>query len=160
MYITFDEYAELYEHMDEKLFNRLNMEATRVVDRYTTGIDNVKKLKVAFPTVAEDAAAVKFCIAKIIAFLHRVQAAEAAAQQSRGYESTESGIRGRVVTSVTAGNESISYGTATAADGADAAAKDPAAKEKMLADMIRQDLSGIADANGVSLLYAGVYPSV
>ena len=160
MYITLNEYAALYEAMDEQVFNRLNMEATRAVDRYTTGIDNVKKLKIAFPADEDDAAAVKFCIAKVIAFLAQVQKAEESANSARGYEDTGSGIRGRVITSVSAGNESVSYGTVNSASAVDQAVQDRSAREKILRDMIAEELSGLTDANGVNLLYMGRYPYV
>lgn len=160
MYITLNEYAALYEAMDEKVFNRLNREATRTVDRYTTGIDNVKKLKIAFPADEDDAAAVKFCIAKVIAFLAQVQKAEESANSARGYDDTGSGLRGRVITSVSAGNESVSYGTASAASSVDQAAQDLSAREKILRDMVTEELRGLTDANGVNLLYMGRYPHV
>lgn len=160
MYITLSEYAALYETMDEQVFNRLNMEATRTVDRYTTGIDNVKKLKIAFPADEDDAAAVKFCVAKVIAFLAQVQKAEEVANSARGYEDTGSGIRGRVITSVSAGNESVSYGTVNSASAVDQAVQDRNAREKILRDMIAEELSGLTDANGVNLLYMGRYPYV
>jgi hypothetical protein len=42
----------------------------------------------------------------------------------------------------------------------DKALSDPAVKEKLFRDTIREGLSGVADANGVNLLYMGVYPRV
>lgn len=159
MYITFDEYAKLYDPMDEKSFNRLAFDACRVMDVHTTGIDNVKKLKSYFPTDEYDADAVKHCAAKMVNTLYQIQQAEIAALESRGYESTEQGMRGKVISSVTAGNESISYATGNAsATAIDAAAKDKTARDKLLADIVREYLSGVSDANGVNLLYMGAYP--
>ena len=37
---------------------------------------------------------------------------------------------------------------------------DFAVKEKLFRDTIREYLSGVSDANGVNLLYMGVYPYV
>lgn len=165
MYITLEEYTTYYndmdlEPMDEYLFRRLSMDACRYVDIHTTGIDNIKKLKIAFPTDENDAAAVKFCAAKVLHFLHQIHTAELSAMETRGYEATEQGMRGKVISSVTAGNESITYsaGTSAAALAVDAAVKDKTTKEKMVADMIWESLSGVADANGVNLLFMGRYP--
>ena len=64
-----------------------------------------------------------------------------------------------MISSVSAGNESISYsvGNATMID---KALSDPTVKEKLFRDTIREGLSGVTDANGVNLLYMGVYPRV
>ena len=159
MYITYEQYTELYNHMDEKLFNRLAFDACRVMDIHTTGIDNVKKLKLFPPTDEHDAMAVRHCAAKVINLLHQIQEAEESASLVRGYESTDQGIRGRVISSVSAGNESISYATGSStATAIDEAVKDKGAREKLLADTVRESLSGISDVNGVNLLYMGPYP--
>ena len=65
------------------------------------------------------------------------------------------------VASKSAGNESISYvtsgssGTATLIDKCLA---DKEAQKQLYDDKIRNYLSGITDANGVNLLYMGIYP--
>ena len=69
MYITSEEYAQIYEQLDEKIFNRLCFDACRVMDIHTTGIDNVKKLKHFFPTDSDAAEAVKRCAAELINLL-------------------------------------------------------------------------------------------
>lgn len=158
MYITFDEYTQLYEPMEERLFNVLAFDACRVMDVHTTGIDNVKKLK-KYPPEGDDALAVKHCAAKIINLLYQIQQAESSAMESAGYESTEQGLRGKVISSVTAGNESISYVTGnSSATAIDAAVKDKTVRDKLVADTVREYLSGVKDANGVNLLYMGAYP--
>jgi hypothetical protein len=80
----------------------------------------------------------------------------------RGAEQTEQGVRGKVIASVTAGNESITYSTGTNgfATAVDAAVMDKAARDKLLSDTVREYLSGVEDANGVKLLYMGCYPYV
>ena len=66
------------------------------------------------------------------------------------------------VASKSAGNESISYvtssntGTATLIDKCLA---DKEAQKQLYSDTIRDYLSGVADDNGVSLLYMGMYPT-
>ena len=159
MYITFDEYSKLYDTMDEKVFNRLEFDACRVMDIHTTGIDNVKKLKRFPPVNEDDAMAVKHCAARIINLMHQIQKAEASAMETIGYESTDMGMRGKVISSVTAGNESFSYTTgAASATAIDAAVKDKTVRDKLVADTVREYMSGITDANGVNLLYMGKYP--
>ena len=68
-------------------------------------------------------------------------------------------MHGKVVSSVSAGNESISYsvGSDTAIN---LAVKDLEARKKLIYATIREHLSGAKDANGVNLLYMGVYPRV
>lgn len=160
MYITFDEYSELYDPLEERVFNLLAFDACRVMDIHTTGIDNVKKLKVYPPMDEDDAAAVKHCAAKIINLLAQIRDAEIAAAMGRGYESTEQGMRGKIISSVSAGNESISYSTGgnSSTTAIDVAVKDKTARDKLLADIVWEYLSGVTDANGVNLLYMGRYP--
>lgn len=157
MYITLEEYSQLYDTMDEKAFKRLCFDACRVMDIHTTGADNVKKLRVFFPTDEYDAAAVKNCAAKIINILKQIQLAEESSAAS--YEESEMGIRGKYITSISAGNESITYSAASGGSTAvDKAVMDRSQRDKLLADMVREGLSGVSDANGVSLLYMGRYP--
>lgn len=160
MYIQYDEYTSLYDPIDAKLFNRLSYDACRYLDRLTTGVDGVKKLKVAFPADEDSASAVKHCAAKVINILLQIQEAEQSASVGRGYEKTESGLRGKVVSSVSAGNESVSYSAGQQITAIDAAVSDMAVRDNLVCSTIRGYLSGITDANGVNLLYMGVYPRV
>lgn len=160
MYITYSEYTQLHGAVDNIGFSRLAFNACRYLDRLTTGVDGVKKLKVAFPVDEDSAAAVKHCAADIVNILLQIQEAEQSASAGRGYEATENGVRGKVVSSVTAGNESISYSAGGQSTALDAAISDPAARDKLIYSTIRQYLSGVQDANGVNLLYMGVYPCV
>lgn len=161
MYINETEYAELYPSMDSKDFKRLSFEAEQHIDRLTTGADGVKKLKVAFPTDTDSAAAVKHCAAKIINILFQIQEAEKSASMGRGYEQTANGLQGKVVSSVSSGNESISYTTGNASKTViDMAVADISVKNRIVRDTVSTMLSGVSDANGVNLLYMGVYPRV
>lgn len=161
-YIALSEYNELYDPIDERLFNRFSVEASRIMDIHTTGIDNVKKLKIYFPTDEDDAEAVKHCAAKLIYTLNQINQAEVTALESRGYEATEQGMRGKVISSISAGNESISYATNgnSSATAYDAAVKDRTVRDKLLAEIVWDYLRGVSDANGVGLLYMGVYTHV
>lgn len=160
MYITYEEYTPLYGEIGPQRFHMLCCDACRIMDNHTTGIDNVRKLKSFFPTNEDDAMAVKFCAAKLINFLNQIMEAEISASMSRGFEETAQGVRGRVITSVTAGNESISYsaGSTAAATAAEAAARDKNMRNELVADIVHEGLAGINDANGVSLLYMARYP--
>ena len=161
MYLTFDEYTALYSPIEETVFNRLAYDACRCIDRYTTGIDGVKKLKTAFPMDEDFAQAVKYCTAKIINTLFQIQEAEESASMGRGYTKTENGLQGKVVSSVSAGNESISFSSANAgASVIDKAVSDLPTRESLIKSIVREYLSGVQDANGVNLLYMGVYPRV
>ena len=161
-YIALSEYNELYDPINERLFNRFSVEASRVMDIHTTGIDNVKKLKTYFPTDEDDAEAVKHCAAKLIYTLNQINQAEVTALESRGYESTDQGMRGKVISSISSGNESISYATGgnASATAYDAAAKDRTVRDKLLAEIVWDYLRGVSDVNGVGLLYMGVYTHV
>ena len=121
----------------------------------------MKKLKSYFPTEEDDAELVKRCAARLVNFLHQVQQAEAAALASQGYEVTENGLRGKVISSVSAGNESISYFAGTgngATTSVDSAVKNKSTRDKMAAEIVWEYLAGVTDANGVNLLYLGRYP--
>ena len=157
MYITLEEYTQLYENIEEKLFNRLCFDACRVMDIHTTGIDNVKKLKLYFPTDEDAVTAVKHCAAKLVNLLMQIHKAEESA--AGAYESAEMGIRGKYISSITAGNESISYTSGdTNKTAIDNAVADKTQRDKLLAEIVWEYLSGVEDKNGVSLLFMGKYP--
>lgn len=159
MYITFEEYSEIYEPMDEKLFNRLAFDACRVMDIHTTGIDNVKKLKRFFPTDEDTAQAIRHCAAKLINLMDQIREAETAAAMGRGYTETEQGLQRRIISRVEAGNEAISYSETKLSNTAvDAAVADKTVRDKMMADIVWEYLSGLEDDNGVGLLFMGRYP--
>ena len=157
MYITLEQYTQIYDAIDDKTFNRLCFDACRVMDIHTTGIDNVKKLKLFFPSDSDAAEAVKRCTAKLINLLHQIDKAEESA--AGAYENSEMGIRGKYIQSISAGNESISYTSGeTGKTAVDKAVADKSNRDRLLADTVREYLSGVADDNGVNLLYIGKYP--
>lgn len=160
MYITYEEYTELYDSdIERRLFNVLAFDACRVMDIHTTGIDNVKKLKKFFPEDPSDAESVKHCAAKLINILHQINEAEIAAAMGRGYTETEQGLQRRIISRVESGNEAISYSeTKNTNSSIDAAVASKAEKDKLLANTVWDYLRGVTDANGVNLLYMGAYP--
>lgn len=60
-YIDYEYYKTLFgeKAIPEADFNRLVWDSCKKIDNATTGVDNVKKLKIAFPTDEDDAEAVK-----------------------------------------------------------------------------------------------------
>lgn len=159
MYITFEEYTQMYDAIDEKVFNRLCFDACRVMDVHTTGIDNVKKLKQFFPEDEDSAQSVKHCAAKLVNLMDQIREAEVIAAIGRGYTETEQGFQRRIISRVESGNEAISYSEAKGSSTTiDAAVADKKVRDKMMAEIIWEGLSGVEDANGVNLLYMGRYP--
>lgn len=160
-YIDFEYYTNLYGEIPETDFNRLSWEACRKLDAFTTGIDGVRKLKVAFPTDEEDAEIVKRCACEVLRIMQQLKEAEETAMSEKGYTETENGFQSKVISSVSAGNESISYAVgsnATASTLIDKALSDKDVQEQLFRDTIRNYLTGVTDSNGVNLLFMGRYP--
>lgn len=158
-YIDYEYYKGLHgvDAISETDFTRLAWDAFRKLDHYTTGVDGIRKLRIAFPIDEYDAESVKRCAAKLISIAAQVYAAEKSAEAARGYAETANGLQGKVVASVSAGNESITYSTSGTTI-IDQALSDKSVLEKLYNDTIREYLSGVKDANGVNLLYMGTYP--
>lgn len=152
-YVDYEYYTALYGNIDEPVFNRLLWDSERKLDVFTTGVDNYKKLRNSFPTAPEEAEAVKRCVCKLIDAMHQLEKAERTASRVTSENGTHSGV----ISSVSAGNESISYATGAMTE-IDKALTDRSARDKMYADIIRDCLSGVTDANGINLLYMGAYP--
>lgn len=160
MYISQNEYTALYDPIEERDFNRLLFQACQAVDRFTTGVDGVKKLRVAFPTDEDDVTAVKNCVANVTNILYQIQEAEKSAFLARGYAETANGLQGKVVSSVSAGNESVSFDSGGGSTSVDKAITNIAERNRLIQSIVREYLSGVTDSNGVNLLYMGVYPRV
>lgn len=163
MYISKYEYEDIYDFNDfmkESEFLRLSHEAERAMDKHTTGVDGLKKLKVAFPAEEYDAEAVRYCTAKVIHTLYQIQKAEQSAEAARGYTETPQGLQRKIISRVESGNEAISYSEVKLSNSAiDAAVSDVSSKNALISGIIRECLSGVCDANGVQLLYMGQYPA-
>lgn len=163
-YADFAFFGDIYcSNLTEQDFNRISWEAAREIDRHTTGIDNVRKLKIAFPTDDEDAESVRRCECALVDLMWKIEEAEKAQEAASGYVEREDGtVVGKVVTSLSSGSESIGYSAkgGSGSTAIDAAVSDMAARKRLFADTVRQYLSGVTDANGVNLLFMGVYPNV
>lgn len=163
MYGDYTTYVSFYgdSGLQEVDYRRHGIKADRLMDAHTTTIDGVKKLKSYYPTDEDDIELVRLCHAEIVNLLWQVEEAEKAAQSVRGYEATENGFRGKAISSVSAGNESISYsasggsGNSTAIDKAIA---DQNELNQQIMSIVRTYLSSVGDSNGINLLYKGRYP--
>lgn len=161
-YIDYEFYKSIYgdKAINEADFNRVAWNAEREIDKATSGVDNVKKLQVAFPINEDDAEAVKRCVCDLVDFLNQLESAESEANSVSGLtERADGSMQGKVVASVSAGNESITYAVGKSSDTTISnAIKDLHSKDMAIYQFITSRLSGIADANGVNLLYGGSYP--
>lgn len=135
-------------------YNHFARKAARRMDTITTG-----KLQSAFPTDGKVIEAVRDCECELAEFLYQLVACQDAAMDSMGVvEQADGTVKGKVITSVSSGSESIGYsvGGSTARTSVMEAAKDKKVADIMIYDMLRNGLGGMADSNGISLLYAGI----
>lgn len=159
MYADFNYYQNEYggkviESADD--FTHFGRKAERRMDAITGN-----KLQFAFPTKKKDKEAVKDCLCELAEFLYQLDTYQRAAMDSVGVTTQADGtVTGKVITSISSGSESIGYSAKGAADTSlMEAAKDKKVADAMINSMVRDGLSGVPDANGVNLLYAGIpYP--
>lgn len=158
MYADFEYYTTEYGGMvfgSAEDFKPYIKRAERRIDNVTSG-----KLTFAFPTEEKSVTAVKDCVCELAEFLYQVAVCQKEAMNELGTIANSDGtVRGKVIKSITSGSESISYGTS----GDTKTVVSEAAKDRKVLDIttyskLQTGLSGIADANGVNLLYAGPYP--
>ena len=161
-YVDYEYYKSLYgeKALAEADFTRLLWDAEREIDKATSGVDGVRKLQVAFPTSNYDAEVVKRCVCALVEFLNQIETAERNANSVGQYtERADGSLQGKVVSSVSAGNESISYAVGKSADTAISnATKSLQDRDVTVYAFIASRLSGVSDANGVNLLFGGRYP--
>lgn len=159
MYAGFNYYQTEYggkviESADD--FNHFERKAERRIDTITGG-----KLQFAFPTKKRDKQAVKDCVCELTEFLYQLDRYQSMAMDSAGVVKQADGtVRGKVVTSISSGSESIGYSAKGSTDTSLVeAAKDKKVADVMINSMVRDGFNSVADANGVNLLYAGIpYP--
>lgn len=161
-YVDYDCYRTLYgeKALEQSDFERIGWDAEREIDKATSGVDGVKKLKVAFPANEYDAEAVKRCVCALVEFLYQIETAERNANFIGQYtERADGSLQGKVVSSVSAGNESISYAVGKSAETyISNAIKSLQDRDVTVYAFIASRLYGVSDANGVNLLYGGKYP--
>lgn len=162
MNVTYQDYLQRFgaSRVTQSDFPHLAYDASRIMAVMTTGIDGYRKLELAYPTDPYDAEAVVMCACKLVDVLWQIEQAHELAMRIRGSEETPNGYRGKAISSMSAGNESVSYENSASAGGTDIdkAIADSAEKKVLVHEIITQYLSGISDAHGVNLLYMGAYP--
>lgn len=147
MFVEYEYFTSIYGKSVEKTtFNRLLWNAEKLVRDATTGVDGRCKLDFAFPDKETDAETVKRCVCAMVDLMARVDKAETEADGNK------------VVKSVSAGNESITYDVKGGIIGA--VLTDKTAQAKLYTDTVREYLRGTKDKNGVNLLFGGIYPYV
>ena len=160
-YVTLADYGQFYtDAIEQQDFNRFVIGACQKADVLTTGIDGVKKLKVAFPTDEGDAETVKAAICGVIHLMNEVNSLTNAAAQAQGVITREDGtVLGKTVTSISSGSESISYSASASGQSlASTIVGDAKAQEEAYKVILSEGFRGIDDANGVHLMYMGFYP--
>lgn len=156
MYADYDYYSTEYGgKMSADDFKRFSRRAERRIDGITGN-----KLQFAYPANERSIEAVKDCVCELADFLYQIDAYNASAMESMGTVAQADGtVKGKVITSISSGSESIGYSAAGSASTATMeAAKDKKAADTMIYGIVCDGLGGVPDANGVNLLYAGAYP--
>lgn len=154
MYADHNYYINLYGAIEEATYNRIAWLAAKELDRYTTGADGYAKLRNALPT-GEGEEAVKRCECAVVNLLWKIERLTA---HGDGVAGISGAATAGPVASVSSGSESISY--AQGGTMINAAASDVSARNAIIGETVREYLSGVKDANGVNLLFMGVYPYV
>lgn len=155
MYADREYYNSLYEEIDAQTYNRVGWQAAKLLDKYTTGIDGVRKLQKAYPSDLDAQEAVKRCECALVNLLLQIEQAEKAGAVATRADGT---LASGAISSVSSGAESISYAAGNTA--INAAAADNSTRARLISSTVRGYLCGEIDANGVNLLYMGVYPYV
>lgn len=135
-------------------FGRLARRAGRIMDVATR-----ERLRHAFPEDEYTVTAVKDCQCALIEFLYQVEQYQNFAMQSNGVVTDEQGVvRGKIVSSITSGSESVGYstgGNSISTSAADAAKSEQKFNESTNRT-IRSYLSGLKDSHGHNLLFSGI----
>ena len=157
MYADFNYYSTEYGgKMSAGDYKRFGRRAERRIDSITGG-----KLQFAFPTNGRDVESVKDCVCELADFLYQIDSYNTAAMESMGTVAQADGtVKGKVITSISSGSESIGYSAGGSAKSAVAKA---AESEKDLNEQIYLKVSGalygVRDSNGVPMLNAELsYP--
>lgn len=158
-YVTYEYYKSIYgeDSMPETDFNRLSWEACDWIDNLT-----LNKLEFAFPTKERDIEKVRRCVCIVITELYQVEQIKKSAMDAIGYTQQEDGsVRGKVVTSISSGSESIGFsagGTSSNTAETKAAQSEKDLSEEVVGK-VKRILYNAFDSNGVRLTYAGIpYP--
>lgn len=154
MYVSSEEFYAAHPELEsENVYEKFGKTAQRWIDAFTCGIDQVKKLEVAFPTKESDAETVKDCWIELCVCAYRI---DKASQALVNAQIVSGGVASGIVESVSSGSESIKF--AAADNEYIKAVKKPSGGRSLAFGIVRDYLSGVTDSNGVNLMYMGVYP--
>lgn len=156
-YVTQSEYMGMYGEIETAEFNRLSFKANRILAENTTGVDGFEKLRQAMPTDEDTLTSLKYCAAELVHTLRQIETLERAGAVVARSDGT---MAPAMVSSVSSGAESITYSTNGVNTVVSAAAGSLTRRADMFHGIVKNYLSGMKDANGVNLLYMGVYPNV
>ena len=153
-FIDYSYYKGMYPNstLTETLFSGYERQAERVLDVFTTGVDNVHKLYEYYPTKERDVSAVQDATTHIVNLLYEIDLAMQAYALKTG---ADGNLSSGVVASRSSGSESISYQQVRTS--IQEAGLSDEARQALLYRTARFYLAGAEDANGVNLLYMGAY---
>lgn len=138
-------------------YKRFERRAERRIDGITGN-----KLQFAYPTNERSIEAVKDCVCELADFLWQIETYNAAAMESMGTVSqTDGTVKGKVITSISSGSESIGYSVSGVFDKTDVikSAGDRGYRETVEYKISVFWFEGIADSNGVPMLNSAIpYP--
>lgn len=160
-YVDYDFYKSRFAgEATEAEFNRYLWDAELYIDKATTGADGIKKLMVAFPADEYSAVAVKRCACELLELIRSVGMFAKNLEKATGLVDGGNGLRKNMISSVSAGTESVSYATNQVESVVSKlASADFKERSRAYTELVSERLSGIFDANGVNLLYMGKYPA-
>lgn len=131
-------------------FPRLSERASEKLDRLTFDRLSISEDGTIEPLDEKTSTRVKKAVCKIAEILNDIDVYEKSSRELAGFEQTENGQRGKVITSVSSGSESISYSVKETSNSiVGAVLTDKKAQERLFYDIAVEYLSG------TGLLYAG-----
>ena len=157
MYADYEYYQTEYGgKMSADDYKRFGQRAERRIDGITGN-----KLQFAYPTNERDVEAVKDCVCELADFLYQIDSYSTAAMESMGTVAQADGtVKGKVITSISSGSESIGLSTGSSVKtSASKAAESEEDLDKQVYQKVKTALRGIYDANGVRMLNSEIpYP--
>lgn len=143
-----------YEFYTTEYFGNQIAEADfpRLIDRASDKLDFITMGNIKRYSVDEEIEKkVKKSACALAEILNEIETYEKASRESVGFEQTENGMKGKVITSMSSGSESVSFSTTGANNSlVGAVLTDKTAQNKLFYDIVRDYLSG------TGLLYAGL----
>ena len=151
-YCDYDFYTNKYlgNVITEADFPRLSERASEKLDRLTFDRLSISEDGTIETLDEKTSTRVKKAVCKIAEILNDIEFYEKTSRELAGYEQTENGQRGKVITSVSSGSESVSYSVKESSNSiVGAVLTDKKAQERLFYDIAVEYLSG------TGLLYAG-----